>query len=84
MVEIFEDCLVYIKILMSLLIIGCVVNGLGEVLMIDVGFIGGGVGLGMVYLVGKVSYKMLNDQMIDYIVEEVEKKVVELDVVVVE
>lgn len=52
-VEVLEKCLEYVKILMSLLIIGCVVNGSGEVLMIDVGFIGGGVGLGMVYLVGK-------------------------------
>lgn len=52
--------------------------------MIDIGFIGGGVGVGMVYLVGKQNYKMMNEQMVDYIVELVEKCVVELDEVVVQ
>jgi (E)-4-hydroxy-3-methylbut-2-enyl-diphosphate synthase len=33
----------------------------------------------MVYLAGKASHKMSNDQMIDHIVEEVEKKASELD-----
>ena len=31
-------------------------------------------GSGMVYLAGKASHKMSNDQMVDHIVEEVEKK----------
>ena len=78
-VEILEDRLAHIKTPMSLSIIGCVVNGPGEALMTDVGFTGGGAGSGMVYLAGKASHKMSNDQMIDHIVEEVEKKAAELD-----
>ncbi len=80
-VEALEQRLEHIKTPMSLSIIGCVVNGPGEALMTDVGFTGGGAGSGMVYLAGKASHKMSNDQMIDHIVEEVEKKAAELDAV---
>lgn len=73
-VETLERRLEHIKTPMSLSIIGCVVNGPGEALMTDVGFTGGGAGSGMVYLAGKASHKMNNDQMIDHIVEEVEKR----------
>ena len=78
-VEELERRLEHIKTPMSLSIIGCVVNGPGEALMTDVGFTGGGAGSGMVYLAGKQSHKMSNDQMIEHIVEEVEKKAAELD-----
>ena len=73
-VETLEKRLEHIKTPMSLSIIGCVVNGPGEALMTDVGFTGGGAGNGMVYLAGKASHKMSNDQMVDHIVQEVEKK----------
>ncbi|MEM8730889.1 MAG: flavodoxin-dependent (E)-4-hydroxy-3-methylbut-2-enyl-diphosphate synthase [Pseudomonadota bacterium] len=78
-VEALEERLEHIKTPMSLSIIGCVVNGPGEALMTDVGFTGGGAGHGMVYLAGKASHKMSNDQMIEHIVEEVERKAAELD-----
>ena len=78
-VETLEDRLAHIKTPMSLSIIGCVVNGPGEALMTDVGFTGGGAGSGMVYLAGKASHKMSNDQMVDHIVEEVEKKAAALE-----
>lgn len=78
-VEALEKRLEHIKTPMSLSIIGCVVNGPGEALMTDVGFTGGGAGSGMVYLAGKQSHKMANDQMIDHIVEQVEKKAAEID-----
>ncbi|NOD46579.1 MULTISPECIES: flavodoxin-dependent (E)-4-hydroxy-3-methylbut-2-enyl-diphosphate synthase [unclassified Ruegeria] len=78
-VDALEHRLEHIKTPMSLSIIGCVVNGPGEALMTDVGFTGGGAGSGMVYLAGKASHKMSNDQMIDHIVEQVEKKAAELD-----
>ena len=64
---------------MSLSIIGCVVNGPGEALMTDVGWTGGGSGHGMVYLGGKQSHKMSNDDMVDHIVEQVEGKAAELE-----
>ncbi len=78
-VETLEKRLEHIKTPMSLSIIGCVVNGPGEALMTDVGFTGGGNGAGMVYLAGKQSHKMTNDQMVDHIVEQVEQKAAELD-----
>jgi (E)-4-hydroxy-3-methylbut-2-enyl-diphosphate synthase len=56
-----------------------VVNGPGEALLTDVGFTGGGAGSGMVYLAGKQSHKMSNEEMIDHIVEQVEKKAEELE-----
>ena len=78
-VEALEQRLEHVKTPMSLSIIGCVVNGPGEALMTDVGFTGGGAGNGMVYLAGKQSHRMSNDQMIDHIVEEVEKKAAEIE-----
>ncbi|MFN4058608.1 MAG: flavodoxin-dependent (E)-4-hydroxy-3-methylbut-2-enyl-diphosphate synthase [Roseinatronobacter sp.] len=78
-VSILEQRLAHIKTPMSLSIIGCVVNGPGEALMTDVGFTGGGAGAGMVYLAGKQSHKLSNDQMIEHIVEQVERKAAELD-----
>ncbi|GIT91780.1 4-hydroxy-3-methylbut-2-en-1-yl diphosphate synthase (flavodoxin) [Jannaschia pagri] len=78
-VETLEKRLEHIKTPMSLSIIGCVVNGPGEALMTDVGFTGGGNGSGMIYLAGKQSHKMSNDQMVDHIVEQVEKKAEELE-----
>ncbi|QUS35090.1 flavodoxin-dependent (E)-4-hydroxy-3-methylbut-2-enyl-diphosphate synthase [Falsirhodobacter algicola] len=69
-----EERLAHVTTSMSLSIIGCVVNGPGEALMTDIGFTGGGAGNGMVYLAGKQSHRMSNDQMIDHIVEQVEAK----------
>ena len=78
-VEALEKRLEHVKTPMSLSIIGCVVNGPGEALMTDVGFTGGGAGSGMVYLAGRQSHKMSNEQLIDHIVEQVEKKAAEIE-----
>ncbi|MCV6584567.1 MAG: flavodoxin-dependent (E)-4-hydroxy-3-methylbut-2-enyl-diphosphate synthase [Marinibacterium sp.] len=78
-VEMLEQRLEHIKTPMSLSIIGCVVNGPGEALMTDVGFTGGGAGSGMVYLAGQQSHKMSNEQMVDHIVEQVERKAAEIE-----
>ncbi|KHA52160.1 flavodoxin-dependent (E)-4-hydroxy-3-methylbut-2-enyl-diphosphate synthase [Sulfitobacter geojensis] len=78
-VEVLEQRLEHIKTPMSLSIIGCVVNGPGEALMTDVGFTGGGAGSGMVYLAGKQSHKQDNADMIEHIVDQVEKRAAEID-----
>ena len=78
-VEALEKRLEHIKTPMSLSIIGCVVNGPGEALMTDVGFTGGGAGHGMVYLAGKQSHRLDNDQMIEHIVEQVERRAAEIE-----
>ncbi|MGR3572485.1 flavodoxin-dependent (E)-4-hydroxy-3-methylbut-2-enyl-diphosphate synthase [Brevirhabdus sp.] len=78
-VEKLEKRLEHIKTPMSLSIIGCVVNGPGEALMTDLGFTGGGAGSGMVYMAGKQSHKLSNDQMIEHIAELVEQRAEELE-----
>ena len=60
-------------------IIGCVVNGPGEAAMTDVGITGGGNGNNMLYLSGVQSEKVLSDDLISKVVEEVEKKAAELE-----
>lgn len=78
-VEALEMRLAHIHTPMSLSIIGCVVNGPGEALMTDIGFTGGGAGSGMVYLLGRQSHKLSNEAMVDHIVEQVEKRVAEIE-----
>lgn len=78
-VEKLEERLEHIKTPMSLSIIGCVVNGPGEALMTDIGFTGGGAGSGMVYMAGKQSHKMTNDQMIEHIVQLVEERAAKIE-----
>ncbi|RNF35844.1 flavodoxin-dependent (E)-4-hydroxy-3-methylbut-2-enyl-diphosphate synthase [Paracoccus methylarcula] len=78
-VEKLEQRLEHIKTPMSLSIIGCVVNGPGEALMTDIGFTGGGAGSGMVYMAGRQSHKMGNEQMIDHIVQLVEERAAKIE-----
>ena len=78
-VETLEQRLEHVKTPMSLSIIGCVVNGPGEALMTDVGFTGGGSGHGMVYWAGRQDHKISNDDMVDHIVELVEKRAAEIE-----
>ena len=47
--------------------------------MTDVGWTGGGAGSGMVYLGGKQSHKQSNEDMVEHIVAQVEKKAAEID-----
>jgi len=78
-VEILEQRLAHIKAPISLSIIGCVVNGPGEALMTDVGFTGGGAGHGMVYWAGAQDHRIDNNQMIEHIVDLVEKRASEIE-----
>ena len=78
-VQILEDRLAHVKTPMSLSIIGCVVNGPGEALMTDIGFTGGGAGNGMIYWAGKQDHRVSNDDMVDHIVDLVEKRAKEID-----
>lgn len=77
-VEKLEQRLAHIAEPISLSIIGCVVNGPGEALFTDLGFTGGGKGAGMIYMAGKQDHKLDNGDMVEHIVELVEKKAAEL------
>lgn len=73
-VAIVEERLAHIETPLTLSIIGCVVNGPGEALMTDVGVTGGGSGRHMVYMAGKQDHTIPAEEMIDHIVDLVEKK----------
>ena len=77
-VKILEEKLSHIKTPITLSIIGCVVNGPGEAAMTDVGITGGQKGNNMLYLSGVQSEKVLTKDMINKIVDEVEKKAFQL------
>ena len=78
-VKILEEKLSHIKTPITLSIIGCVVNGPGEAAMTDVGITGGKKGSNMLYLSGIQSEKVMTDDMITKVIQEVEKKASELE-----
>ncbi len=78
-VKISEEKLSHIKTAITLSIIGCVVNGPGEAAMTDIGITGGGKGNNMLYLSGIQSEKVLTEDIISEVVNQVEKKAAELD-----
>ncbi len=78
-VKILEEKLSHIKTPITLSIIGCVVNGPGEAAMTDIGITGGKKGNNMLYLSGVQTEKVLTKDMITKVVNEVEKKVSELE-----
>ena len=77
-VKILEKRLSHIKTPITLSIIGCVVNGPGEAAFTDIGVTGGGKGNNMLYLSGIQTEKILTKNIIDKVVDEVEKKVAEI------
>ncbi len=78
-VKILEDKLSHIKTPITLSIIGCVVNGPGEAAMTDIGITGGGKGSNMLYLSGLQTEKVLTDDIISEVINQVEKKVAEIE-----
>ena len=78
-VKILEEKLSHIKTSITLSIIGCVVNGPGEAAMTDIGITGGGKGSNMLYLSGIQSEKVLTDDLISKVINQVEKKVIEIE-----
>ena len=78
-VKILEKKLSHIKTPITLSIIGCVVNGPGEASMTDVAITGGGKGSNMLYLSGVQKEKILTENIVDKVVNEIEKKVYEIE-----
>ncbi len=73
-----EERLAHIKTPITLSIIGCVVNGPGEALMTDIGVTGGGNGRHMVYAAGRTDHTIEGGDMVEHIIEQVERKAAEL------
>tara|TARA_A100001015_G_scaffold301362_1_gene388084 strand:+ start:3756 stop:4844 length:1089 start_codon:yes stop_codon:yes gene_type:complete len=70
-----ESKLSHIKKPITVSIIGCVVNGPGEATMTNIGITGGGNDTHMVYVDGKKSHRIQNENLVDYLVEKIEEKV---------
>ncbi len=74
-----EDRLAHINHSISLSIIGCVVNGPGEAKNVDIGITGGGNGTHQIYLAGKPSHIIKNENIVDHVVQLVENRAKELE-----
>jgi (E)-4-hydroxy-3-methylbut-2-enyl-diphosphate synthase len=77
-VQTLEDRLAHIEEPITLSIIGCVVNGPGEALMTDFGVTGGGAGRHMVYVSGRTDHTVDGRDMIEHVVETVERRAAEI------
>ena len=64
---------------MTLSVIGCVVNGPGEARETDIGFTGGGNDTHQVYLAGVPDHRLKDEDIVDHLVELVEKKAAEIE-----
>ena len=78
-VAVLEERLAHITTPMTVSVIGCVVNGPGEALMTDVGLTGGGKGTHMVYVAGQPDHRIQNVDIVDHLVDQIEKKAAEID-----
>ena len=72
-----EKKLSHIKTPINLSIIGCVVNGPGEAAQTEIGLTGGGQDSNLLYLSGIPHTKVASTEIINKVVELVEKKVQE-------
>ncbi|HWE75237.1 MAG TPA: flavodoxin-dependent (E)-4-hydroxy-3-methylbut-2-enyl-diphosphate synthase [Stellaceae bacterium] len=78
-VEIIEKRLAHITTPITLSIIGCVVNGPGEARETDIGFTGGGNNTHQVYISGAMAHRLKDQNIVDHLVDLVEKKAAELE-----
>ncbi len=78
-VEVLEKRLAHITTPMTVSVIGCVVNGPGEARETDIGFTGGGNGTHQVYINGLPDHRLKNQDIVDHLVELVEKKAAEIE-----
>src|SRR5499433_2082333 len=78
-VEALEKRIAHITTPMTVSIIGCVVNGPGEARETDIGFTGGGNGTHQVYLSGLTDHRLKDADIVDHLVELVEKKAAEIE-----
>jgi (E)-4-hydroxy-3-methylbut-2-enyl-diphosphate synthase len=78
-VEVIEKRLAHITTPITLSIIGCVVNGPGEARETDIGFTGGGNNTHQVYISGAMAHRLKDQNIVDHLVDLVEKKAAELE-----
>jgi (E)-4-hydroxy-3-methylbut-2-enyl-diphosphate synthase len=74
-----EKRLAHITTPITLSVIGCVVNGPGEARETDIGFTGGGNNTHQVYISGAMAHRLKDQNIVDHLVDLVEKKAAELE-----
>ena len=74
-----EERLAHITTPLTLSVIGCVVNGPGEARETDIGFTGGGNNTHQVYVSGIADHRLKDADIVDHLVELVEKKAAEIE-----
>ena len=77
-VERLEERLAHITVPMTVSVIGCIVNGIGEARDSDIGFTGGGNGTHMIYVGGKPDHKLKDADIVEHLAEMVEKRAAEI------
>ena len=80
-VEALEKRLAHITTPLSLSVIGCIDNGVGEAMHTDIGFTGGGKGTHQVYIAGVADHRFHGDgeAIVEHLAQLVEKKVAEIE-----
>lgn len=73
-VEAVEKRVAHIREPLTISILGCVVNGLGEAAHTQIGITGGGSQRHNVYIDGKPNHKVTSDDLINHIVKLIEEK----------
>lgn len=80
-VEALEKRLTHITTPMTVSVIGCIVNGVGEAMHTDIGFTGGGKGTHQVYISGVADHRFHGEgeAIVDHLAELIEKKAAEIE-----
>ncbi len=80
-VEALEKRIAHITTPMTVSVIGCIVNGVGEAMHTDIGFTGGGKGTHQVYIGGVADHRFHGegDTIVDHLAELIEKKAAEFE-----
>lgn len=78
-VEAVEKKVEHIKTPITVSILGCVVNGLGEAAHTQIGITGGGGGRHNVYMDGKPNHKVTSDELVNHIVSLIESEAAKID-----
>src|SRR5580698_10037612 len=78
-VELLEERLAHITTPLTVSVIGCVVNGPGEARETDIGLTGGGNNTHQVYLSGVTDHRLKDENIVEHLVELVEKKAAEIE-----
>ncbi len=78
-VTVLEERLEHISTPLTLSVLGCIVNGIGEAQHTDIGFIGGGKNTHQVYMNGLPSHRLQDEDLIQHIVQLVEQKAAQIE-----